>query len=345
MIDLSFIAGLLQGLLGMQQWGQLFADLQTLLTGINQIKAGISTILDDLRALNQEVQILKADNAVAADTLLASQSLTQQARNPVKLPVTPPAGYGGGVTGDIAASVWDYRLASSDQRAGDALAGVGMEAQARGFANVAAQLGNSPLIAMFGTWDALQSHPYRPNFPYPDVRNILLTDTLLTWLNREAGHYPWTMDDTGFAMTDVQDEDSSWRFVCLLSPQEFERLKPGADLPVTGTAPVWPGLAHVTIGSSVALSAGLTLDGPMDGVIVSLTSVPSTRGRYIYDDLTAWLNIGALTFVDDNGQAEIHQPLNFTAQVYCPRSMERAASCKVRAGLGVVGTVTPWVKA
>ena len=340
---LQQILNLVSSIFSAQQWGQLFVDLGVLLKGINLLGAGQNATEAYLVAFKADMDAFKADTAVAFDTLLVAVGLAQQTGEPVTLPA-PPTGYGGGTTGDIAASVWDYALASSDQRAGDALAGVGMEAQARGFADAMVQLGNSPLIGMMGTWDALQSHPYRPNFPYPDVRNILVTDTLLTWLNREAGHYPWTMDDTGFAMTDVQDVDSSWRFVCLLSPQEFAHLKPGwPSVSVANVAPLWPGLAHVTLGDPIALSDGLIVSGLMDGVIITLSDVPTTRGRYVYGDLTAWLNIGALVFQDDGGQVEAHQPLNFVDQVYCPKTMVHAAYCKLRVGLGVVGTVTPWI--
>jgi hypothetical protein len=218
----------------------------------------------------------------------------------------------------------------------------GLFAGNQAYANTLKPLPSSPYIAITGTWDADQAAPYRPHFPAPDVRNILTADTLLGWLNREDTLHTWTFDDSGFAGTDLQDELSSWRFICLLSPQAFALLKGGVPVALTNAAPVWPGLSAVTLGTPVDLADTVTVEGPMDGVIVSLTSVPTTRGHYVYGDLTAWLNIGALTFVDDNGQAEVHQPLNFTGQVYCPKSMVHAGSCKLRVGAGVVGTVTPW---
>ncbi len=275
--------------------------------------------------------------------ILAAIGDVQLAAEPVTLPTTPPTGYGGS-TGDIAATVWEHDLGSAHPgRAGDLLVSAGLYASYHAYSNTMARLGNSPMVGIRGVWDANQTVPYRPNFPYPDIRNILAGDTVLTFLNREDTVHTWAMADTGFAETDVQDENSSWQFVFLLSPQEFERLKGDAAAAVSLEPPVWPGTDLVTLGTAVALSEAVTVEGPMHGVIVSLSSVPSTRGRYVYDDLTAWLNIGALTFVDDHGEAESHQALNFTSQVYCPRLMAQAASCKVRVSAGVTGTVRPWL--
>jgi hypothetical protein len=81
----------------------------------------------------------------------------------------------------------------------------------------------------------------------------------------------------------------------------------------------------------------------MDGVIVSLTSVPTVRGFYAFDGLLSYRNIGALTFVDDNSDAEYPQTLGFTEAVYLPKAMAHAGAVKIRTVGGIVGTVTPFV--
>ena len=110
-----------------------------------------------------------------------------------------------------------------------------------------------------------------------------------------------------------------------------------------GVAPVWPGLANVTLGTPVALASGVTITTPMDGVIVSITGTdPDFEHYYTYDDLRAYRNVGALVFLDDDGHAESFQPIGFVSAVYCPRSMKRAGAVKMKVGHGLTGTVTPW---
>ena len=107
--------------------------------------------------------------------------------------------------------------------------------------------------------------------------------------------------------------------------------------------PVWPGLANVTLGTPVALDSGVTIVTPMDGVVISITGTDPGYGYYYtFDDLRQWRTVGALTFLDDDGHAEGYQALGFVSAVYCPRSIQRAAAVKVKAGHGLAGTITPW---
>ena len=108
------------------------------------------------------------------------------------------------------------------------------------------------------------------------------------------------------------------------------------------TAPVWPGLAAVTLGTSVALTPLLTLTTPMDGVIVHVTSAPAGQSTYDYDGLTEYRYIGSLAFLNDDGEAEAYQQLGFADAIYSVRTFHRAAAVKLRTYDGIVGTVTPW---
>lgn len=106
--------------------------------------------------------------------------------------------------------------------------------------------------------------------------------------------------------------------------------------------PVWPGRAHVTMGTPQDLQGGLVVAGPMHGVSVHITSTDPGTGFYDYDVDRCWRNIGALSFLTDRGDHEHWQPLGFSSSFYVPKTMVEAASCKLHLGHGPKGTITPW---
>lgn len=179
------------------------------------------------------------------------------------------------------------------------------------------------------------------NSPTPNYGDIQPGDTVLSWLQRtETTRGDWELDpDTGLAITYAyfDGEGSLYRTVC-----DLRSLPTSAT--VAGGAPVWPGLDSVTLGTPVAIAAGLTITEPMHGVIVAITAVAAKQMYYTYDDLRAYRHIGALAFLDDNGDAEGWQSLGFVSAVYCCRSMSVAAAVKIMSANGTVGTVTPWLR-
>lgn len=120
----------------------------------------------------------------------------------------------------------------------------------------------------------------------------------------------------------------------------------GIDIPGPSssplTPPVWPGLAHVTLGAPVALQAATTLTGSMDGVIVTLTTPPTSPYDWLLGDQHSYYKLGQLAFVTDRGDAEEWQNMQFGNQVYVPKHMSHAAGCIVRSPTQAVGTVRPW---
>jgi len=178
--------------------------------------------------------------------------------------------------------------------------------------------------------------------PYPDWADIRPTDTLLTWLTRTVPTYGWTTFDNGNGVAGQQDE---WGhpdyevYSARLTSEEFHRMY---VRPLVA-APIWPGLANVTLGTPVALSSDLTVDGPLDGLIVSITTPPTGLGKFTFGGFTAYYKVGEVAFVDDNGDAEPWQYLAFDQALYCPKAMNRAASASLRVLAGAAGTATPWV--
>jgi hypothetical protein len=134
-------------------------------------------------------------------------------------------------------------------------------------------------------------------------------------------------------------------WICKLNPAQWLALKESVvPAPAGAVAGVWPGLAHVALGTAQALSDGLLIPGPMHGVVVSITAVPTPISYYPFGPIRSYVRAGAVAFVDDNGQAEFPCPLGPQDEVICPRGMAQAAHAYLRLPSGVVGTITPWLR-
>lgn len=112
----------------------------------------------------------------------------------------------------------------------------------------------------------------------------------------------------------------------------------------TGGAPVWPGLANVSMGAPVALVDQLVLNGPMDGVIVAVTTPPVGLGQYRVGGRRLDYGQMRLAFETDNGELEGWQYFGFEEAVYTPHAMAQAAKCRFQLLGGLGGTVTPWTR-
>jgi hypothetical protein len=277
--------------------------------------------------------------------LVARITAVQQGTDPVILPTIPPAGYGGGGSADdIAATVWnDARWFGGDAAFTELESAGSLAENIDNYSLLPMEF--SPWFLFSGRWSSPGLSGPSPTTPDPDAANIVPGDTLLSWLLREAPAFSWVLGAQGADTVSAPDLNGVGYWIAKLTATEFTILTSAHSVIPTFTAPVWPGIANVTLGTPVALSVALTVAEPMDGVLVELTSVPTPRGYYSYDGLKAYQQIGALTFISDDSDAEYIQSLGFTSAVYCPKLMTRAAAVKVRTAPGVVGTITPWVVA
>lgn len=107
-------------------------------------------------------------------------------------------------------------------------------------------------------------------------------------------------------------------------------------------APVWPGLANVTIGQQKPLAVGVTLAGPLHGVIIDVTSAGTHGPPFQFDGDLSHQKIGAITFQTDNGKNEFPQLLGFGHAIYTPKAMKQANAAKIRCAADVIGTATAW---
>lgn len=118
-------------------------------------------------------------------------------------------------------------------------------------------------------------------------------------------------------------------------------IQPGT--PTNAGAPVWPGIAGVTLGTPASLTNGARIEGEMDGVIVAVTTPPTRTGLYQIGTGMYDYGVGRISFESDNGELETWQYLGFRAALFTPKTMVRAAAVHLQVLGGAEGTITPWV--
>lgn len=252
----------------------------------------------------------------------------------------------GSAPANIADAVWDAVDTLNVIQRGDELAQAYNYAQHKSAIDETVLTVQAPWPWMVGgTWGSSGLGNPNPATIVPvDVSTIIAGDlTSYDWIFRvyDSDLSGFLGDDGMYTVTDLTESAFNW--VAYIPQDQWLELKAALGLGTASiAAPIWPGLAGVTLGTPVAISLTFTVDGPLDGVLVALTAVPTLKGHYVYDDIDQSLKIGALTFVSDNGDAEYVQALGFTNEVYVPKNMAHADSCKVRTVSGVTGTVTPF---
>jgi hypothetical protein len=294
--------------------------------------AALKTELDDISAL------ITAQTA-ELETVIGDP---QQAGVSVTLPDHPPDGWGI----DLAPGMWgtiDPVTGTSNQ---DLMSNAGFA----GWFNVhfgIQRLNASPEFA-FATYDGYGPLDYSPVFPFVDWSLAVPGDDLVDFLNANAPGYSWAYDTDpqGCAVGNASLSPFN-RVFTVITGMEFTnwlnagggpaRFNAASPVPV-----VWPGLTHVTLGDEVALVDGLVVAGPLDGVIVKISGVAYPTGYYPFGSTKSYTKIGAIVFVDDDGEAEMAQPLGLDDNVICPKAMRRAASAVVRVTGGATGTIQPW---
>jgi hypothetical protein len=295
-----------------------------------------------LSALHTQLAAAAAQDVIDHAALVALIAGAQQAINPVILPTIPPTGYGGG-TGASAADVWAYTLPGSGIAAADQQDNAGYFAIAMGIVRALLPLQSEPMFATGGTWwsgNAPSGYGSQPIFP---IANILATDTLLVFLDRESYYSGWALNPGGTAWIYDNDPADDYKYVTAITALGFLTLRESLFPTAVGVgAPLWPGLADVTLGTPVALTAALDVAVVMHGAIITLTAVPPGKPTYTLGTAIATAHIGQITFVNDNGDLEYPQNLSFASEVYVPLTMVKASGAKLRCVPGVTGTITPW---
>jgi hypothetical protein len=330
--QLSGIYGYVQAIRQAQYIEQTHAQTTAIVADVENPSYGLAAIQSDITNLSTLVSQIATDY--------------QQRTQPVVLPSTPPPGYGGASTSDIANAIWFWRGGNTGPMyVWNSWAG---QVALYWMKYYGIKLESQPWLRLY--YDNLTdvraaggAAPYAPL----DWRTILPSDaTPSDWVQRQYPSYgwqPWFNAEDGTVY--YQDpENVGYQWVLAMDLGTFTLLKSLLYPSATATAPVWPGLANVTLGASQQLAMGVTVPGPLDGVLIAITGVPSWKGYFTFDDVRSYRNVGAVTFVTDNGDEEMPQTLGFQTAVYTPKSMVRASGAKLRTETGVQGTVTPWLR-
>ncbi len=106
------------------------------------------------------------------------------------------------------------------------------------------------------------------------------------------------------------------------------------------TSPIWPGYDLVTLGDWWPLESTSFIGQLCDGVIIDITSFPTTLGYWLFGDRKSYRNAGSITFLDEMQNHEWPQPYSFNRHILLPKSMVRASYIGLRSFPGVTGTLT-----
>lgn len=341
-----------------------FYGLKALADKIDAI-GDLSTISADLTAARSD--ILNALGTTEINILAAVGAPSQAATAPSwwEAPPTPPTPP---TTSAIAAAVWQTNSTrfpiSADQgtplQMDDLLEDIWSVASYQ-VGNLGMTLPLNPYFSVVfanpanltnGTMDWATLNAYFRH-PAPDWSHVLDTDTVLTFLQREEPAFNWqAAGPTGDASADVAWTPYISDFggsglrstFTTLEMHQLAALAPTPEPPTVtvNVAPVWPGIAGATLGDAVALSDGLVVTGPLDGVLIEITGHPAGAGKYGFGEINSWRYLGAILFISDEGQAEWPVQMGPESGLITPRSMKRAAGAVVRLNAAFTGTITPW---
>lgn len=280
-------------------------------------------------------------------------------------PVTPPpTGYGGEDAATIVAAIFDHAVtwqnATGEVQLGlqewlvEVMAALAPLAWATGlpdprnpyFALVASYPSAIPYGALL-PWAANAIPPV----PALDFTAVLTDDTVLSYLNREQAGYTWTMQGPWgegipagvYAALSGEYAGRYWR--CLLTDEQLHLLAGHLGGGATNVPPVWPGLAGVTLGAPVEVTESQIIDGPMDGINLTVDAVDAGTGKWGITGRWSYYRAGYVQFINDGGGVETIQYMGSDEQTFCPHSMQRAASVLIFLSHATQVTVTPWTLA
>lgn len=277
---------------------------------------------------------------------LVQLGIPQQAFEPVVLPRVAPSGYGGSSANDV----WSFPLVSDVPFTTGDWASLAFSREfEENRAGVGSWSGYFPGyrvgLALGGATADIPNGP--TSYPL-DPATIVATDaSVLAWVSRVYPATTWRTNPAGAVFEADTGVAGVFWYVGITDDMflELQRSGPGGSLTKGKVAPVWPGLANVALGAPVAITSGmsgLTIPGPLDGVITAIATVPVPIGYYSFDGDKSFVHLGGIAFQSDDGQDEAAQPMTFQAQIIVPRSMVRASAAKVRVQSGTTGTITPW---
>lgn len=334
-------------LLGIIQGQTQHAAVESTPFAIETIASNATNAIDNptygLAAIAARLDALTSDGEYSLANVLAVTGTPQQANDPVTLPTNPPAAYGGATADESAQAVWEYNIPFYNVSTGAMVTSAGRVASNFAFTS-GYPIASAPGFVVYAQ-NPEEFYDVLPAYFTPDFSTVVPGDTVLSWLNRELGPQTWQVDTDFYGYFPYARFNPTFPFpydiVCKLTDADLHAIAGTAQ--TASGAPVWPGLANVTLLDPVTIDPpGGVISTPCDGVIVEITGHPSWAGKYSFGTVTSWRNCGAIAFTSDNGDEEAPQTLGMTPCVYCPKTMQTASGLVYRTAIGYAGTITPW---
>jgi len=324
------------------QFNRVITELELIYSGI----LGLNGVLTDptfgLSALQSQIATLSGQLAIDVTALQTAIAATQQAANPVVLPSSYPGTWSATIASDSASGVWNTPDAFTGATTLGDLSNLAVVLSNMGAFHVNPGDSDRPfhwISNLFQTSPFPITRTFSPEFP---ANTILPSDDLVSFLNGANAGWSWSWDDVAHNWASANDPlNAGVTWYCDLNAVQFAQLQSALAGAVTG-APVWPGLAGVTLLTPVAIADGVTITEVMHGCLIAVTGYPLNRGQFSFNGVISVRNLGALAFFSDNGDEEFPQTLGFTSAVYLPKSMSSAAGLLLRTTGGVTGTITPF---
>jgi len=186
--------------------------------------------------------------------------------------------------------------------------------------------------------------------PAINLLDVLAGETLLELLQRQEPARGWLADANNGEPWAPWDPEAVNPYFILVRPLfSSAQFNAWRDARIAATAPAYvaptfPGDENVEYGEPVELVDQLVLDGPMDGVIVDITSGPARAGLRMIGGMQMWYGAGELAFRSDTGFAEPWQYMGFEQGIYTPKSISQPAVCLFRVLGGATGIVRTFVR-
>jgi hypothetical protein len=338
----ELILGEVNRILSQQQQQALQATMDTVLQAVNANLALSRTILADLVSITSTLDAVLAETVLIFTNMATSAEITALTSDVGAITASWPSAWDTGAGN----AVWQTPIPTSGLFAYIHLQAAGTaQIQMGGFQRVIlTPQGNDPAWVLIGDPHIDGQGAVDPSTTFPlDYTTILATDvTPAAWLERVFA-VPWTTFSNG--MVGLADPGANTYFWVVWITQTCWLQVLAALFPAAASgalAPVWPGIADVTLGATQVLADGLLVPGPLQGIIVTISAVPTPISFYPFGPIRSYVHVGAVAFVDDNGQAETVQPLGLDTNVVLPKGMVAADHAYIRLQSGVVGTVQPF---
>lgn len=104
----------------------------------------------------------------------------------------------------------------------------------------------------------------------------------------------------------------------------------------------YPGLAGVTVGATHNVSGPTTISGPLDGLLITVSSVPNGQSTTFTPNGVRYKGLGWVVFMTAEGEGEQLQKIETAKCVLVPKSMSAPASAEVYCKPGTAMSVKPF---